>query len=173
MNADAEVSQAIAAAAVPVWLFLAAGAVLGVATLALIARNIAVSTGHSILIGAAAALLVFPFVSKFEWSETGMKYEARANAIELSRQLEEVALAQKQQNETIQKLAAELEVAAQNIEAFRRATPGSPGPFTNVPEVSPDVMKGVQDNAKATADFNKQTLDAVREMQKTLRLPRF
>lgn len=171
MEANADATQVLATIGVPVWVFLVAGLALGLATLGMIARNVAVSTGHSLLIGAAAALLVFPFVSKFEWSEKGMKYEARVTARELNRQLEDVAVAQKQQNETIQKLAAELEVAAQNIEAIRKSSPGTVGSFTGIPEVSPDTMKTLQDNAKASADINKQALDAVREMRENLRLP--
>ena len=77
---------------------------------------------------------------------------------------------QKQQNDTIQKLAAELQVAAQNIEAFRKVTPGTVGSFTGVPEVNLEMMKSLQDNARASADVNQQALDAVREMRENLRL---
>ncbi len=64
-------------------------------------------------------------------------------------------------------------MAAQNIEVFRKAPPGPLGSVENVPEISPDAIKVLQDNAKAAADVNRQTLDAVREMQRNLRLPRF
>ena len=87
MEANNEATQVLAAVGVPIWLFLGAGLLLGLATLGMIARNVTVSTGHSLLIGAAAALLVFPFVYKFEWSGDGMKNEARATALELNRQL--------------------------------------------------------------------------------------
>lgn len=151
----------------PTLAFTAAAAVLGVVTLILIFKKVEVSSGHAIMMGAALALAALPYVAKFEWSKDGVKYEARMQAMQVAKAVEDVAQAQAKQNETVKQLTADLQIAAQNIQAFRTtaATGGLNGNFGDIPRLDPDAFKTLLERSQAIEDTNKMTLERLEQFQ--------
>ncbi len=164
---DATAKAVETAATIPTLAFVAAAAVLGIATLVLIFKKVEVSSGHAIMMGAALALAALPYVAKFEWSKDGVKYEARALVLPVAQAVKEVAETQKQQNETVRKLTSDLQIAAQNIQAFRAnaSMGGVNGTLGNVPGLDPSAIEKLLERTQAIDSTNELTLERLKEFQ--------
>lgn len=172
MDAGSAMGQTVEDA-FPYWAFFLAAAILGIATLGFILKNIAVSAGHAIMVGGTVALLLFPYVKSFKWGEGKIEFESRLQTLAVSQAIEKVVVDQQKQNDALRKLTSELSVAAQNIEALRSGGMTSSGPITQLPEVNPESLKNLQDQVKTLSLDTQNSLGNIQEIQRDIRIPRF
>lgn len=66
------------------WAIMIIGVIIALISLTVIYRNIAVTTGHALILGAGVALICLPFIANFEWSDKGFKFARREDATDLA-----------------------------------------------------------------------------------------
>lgn len=109
------------------WIVIGIGIVIAIISLIVISRNIAVTVGHAIILGAGVALVCLPFVANFEWSDKGFKFARREEASELTDQLVNVAKENLAIREDLKKVSEALQAANLRITALEKPA-GSPPP---------------------------------------------
>jgi Na+/phosphate symporter len=75
----------------------------------LVLRKIEISVGHTTLFVLSAALLIFPFLSNFEWSNGTLKFTTKQQTSELADKVKELADTQTKVTEAVSSLANTLE----------------------------------------------------------------
>ncbi|MBY5661094.1 hypothetical protein [Rhizobium leguminosarum] len=109
------------------WIVIGIGIVIAIISLVVISKNIAVTVGHAIILGAGVALVCLPFVANFEWSDKGFKFARREEASELTDQVVNVAKENLAIREDLKKVSEALQAANLRITALEKPA-GSPPP---------------------------------------------
>lgn len=180
--AYAQTAPAVAEASVivPPIVFVAIGFIVTMVALGLVFRNIPVTSGHSIFLGAGIALMVVPAVATFEWSDKGFKISMK-NAAEdlaaqtafLSKENKEIREELLRLNNVLQTTVSKLgEVTAPNQPAPSLPTSGPDSTWEQI--IQPDFYRDFEVRNKSAVQLNQQNLDSVLGLQESLKsLPGF
>lgn len=107
----------------PFW--IGGAAILIVAVMTIMA-NRAVTRGHGLMIAVAAAVVLVPYVSNFEWSDKSIKFTTRVESAELAQNLALAAKEEVKLRERITELAHGLKSATDRIAALEASTGSAP-----------------------------------------------
>lgn len=145
--------------------------------LVLVIRNMPVSTGHSIFLGAGVALLALPLISKFEWSNDKFSFELKAAAQDLTKEVSRIAEENKAIRGELVQLSSALQAATAKIDLKADAATtgiGSSSPSADVDwskYSSPTFFEDLMVRNKTAIQGNERTLDNLQSIQKQLQLP--
>jgi multidrug transporter EmrE-like cation transporter len=161
------------------WILAVIGGVVILLALVLVLRNMPVSTGHSIFLGAGVALVALPLVSKFEWSQDKFSFELKSAAQDLTKEVSRLAEDNKAIRGELLQLSSALQTAAAKIEQKSDA----PDTATNTPSdttpalsdwskySSPSFFDDLMVRNKAAIANSERSLDNLDTIQKQLQLP--
>jgi hypothetical protein len=148
-----------------------AGVLLGVGVLIMIFKGVEVSTGHSVIMGLAAALFCLPFVANFEWTKDGFKLTTKEVALELTGQVKQLAQEQVLLNENMKALNSVLEETSTQIAAIQevlKSDKSRPGAELLKPTADPDKFLDLKEKFDRAMQNNNASADRLETLQKTI-----
>lgn len=163
-----------APASVAPWVLAIIGAIVIALALVLVIRNMPVSTGHSIFLGAGIALLALPLISKFEWSGDKFSFELKAAAQDLTKEVSRLAEENKAIRGELVQLSNALKAATTKIDLKADATTPGIGAVSPSADVdwskysSPNFFDDLMIRNKSAIEGNERALDNLQSIQKKL-----
>lgn len=154
-------------------LFWIGGGLIISAALVLVLFNKSVSTGHNLMLAIGAAIVLVPYVSNFEWSESVVKFTTRTETASLTR---EVAATQDDSVELraqVSEIAKGLKALTERLESIEKSIPQSgnmqgQGPKPTWSPLTLDNFILQNEAAKAEA---YQRIESLKDFEKTLMKP--
>ncbi|MFP5075742.1 hypothetical protein ACLE20_00375 [Rhizobium sp. YIM 134829] len=151
-----------------VYFFFAAGLLVFVVGVILIFGRFPVTTGHALIVGIAAALSSLPFVTSFEWTEKGFKFETRQVGEKLTDQIAKLREDYAKTREDLGSLVAAAENNSKRISALELAGTNPTSAPNPLPTFDPSIFDRLQKNNDKAVELNVQRLQEVEQLKRNL-----
>lgn len=178
----------VAAAASPGFFATNAASVLAVVglcvvgvSLFLVLKDKPVSTGQSVILGVGLAFLAMPFITNFEWSDKGFKLTMKSAAEGLTLEVARLTKDNEGIRQQLEQLKEAVKGTVAKVEEVRPETPGSspkvPMSGSGKAEweqlIKPDFFQDFSVKNKTAIELNRDSLDKLQDIQKSLKAPEF
>jgi hypothetical protein len=157
----------------PYW-FYVAGGVIAVVGLAFVWRNIAVTSGHAVIVALGVAIIALPSIADFEWTDGGFKFSTRQQVTQLAAQVEALNRQEEAINAALIDMGEAMQVMTERLVALDEETEGGRG--TETAErgwaFDPAIYDRIITERRSAIQLNQQRLNEINELQRQIQIER-
>lgn len=156
------------------WIFLVAGLVLAAIAVILIVKQIAVTTGHAVILGLAIAIAALPYVASFSLSSEGFNITTKQQGAALTQEVKALGEQQKQTAQATQALTEAMGAIQRQIVAIKQASAAAGNPSATVPDFQKyddAFFRNLGGDVQQTIENSEGSLKQLNELQRTFQAP--
>ncbi|MDX0411594.1 hypothetical protein GOC69_12165 [Sinorhizobium medicae] len=156
------------------WIFLVAGFLLAVVAVSLIFKQIAVTTGHAVILGLAIAIAALPYIASFSFSNEGFNITTKQQGAALTEEVKALGEQQKQTAQATQAITEAMEAIQRQIVAIKQASAAAGNPSATVPEFQKyddEFFRTLGGDVQQTIKDSEGSLKQLNDLQRTFQAP--